>query len=395
MNDVFSFAGETLSSADLAALRTLAGILNTVQHAVAEEWSRRLIEVQPEYFAHGVVSTQQLSEVNEAFLALVLSQVERGDLVGLYRAYYESTRQLLEADLQRAPSRPISLVGMHTSACISLNVIQEYLGPENDRLMVAYTKLSIQLMMLVGQAYTDTREAYLQRTFEQINTVSHELRTPLAHLFSYLELLRAGEFGRVSPAQERVLGELIHEADEILLLLTGTLDLSRLDTGRVVVRTEELRLASLFEELVNSTPLDSVAVTWSVAPDVPVLRTDRVKLKQIVGNLLRNALRYGDGAPVTIGARMARPDFVELAVRDHGPGIRPEDLHVIFEFFERGNAAGMARDGYGIGLHVVRRLSGLLSGTIQVESVPGQGACFRVTLPVRLPAAPVVVGGRG
>ena len=369
--------------------------MKNVKHDVAAEWSRRLIEVEPEYFTGGELSIEQLTQLNEAFLNLVLGQVEQDNLAGLYEVYYASTRRLLETNLERAPSRPISLTGMHTSACVSLDVIQEYLGPGNDRLMTAYTKLSIQLMMLVAQAYTDTREAYLQRTFEQINTVSHELRTPLAHLFSYLELLHAGEFGSVSPEQERVLRELIHEADELLLLLTGTLDLSRLDTGRVVVRREEFNLAALLDELVNTTPHEGVAVTWSVGPDVPLLATDRVKVKQIIGNLLRNALRYGAGAPVTIRTRMLRSECIEVSVLDQGPGIRPEDLRVIFEFFERGNGAGLARDGYGIGLHVVRRLVSLLGGTIGVESSPGHGACFLVTLPIRLPDAPTSTERRG
>ena len=391
MNDAFRFAVGAVGPADMAALRQLASLLTDIRHDVAVEWTQRLIATEPEHLTSGEVSAAQLIQLNEAFLNLVLGHVEQDNLTGLYEIYYTSTRRLLEADLVRIPSRPISLMGMHTSACVSLNVIQEFLGPGNDRLMTAYTKLSLQLMMLVGQAYTDTREAYLQRTFEQINTVSHELRTPLAHLFSYLELLHAGEFGSVSAEQERVLSDLIHEADE-LLLLTGTLDLSRLDTGRVVVRSEEFSLAALLAELVNATPHEGVAVTWSVAPDLPMLATDRVKLKQILGNLLRNALRYGAGAPVTIRTRTAQSELVEISVLDQGPGIRPEDLRIIFEFFERGNGAGLARDGYGIGLHVVRRLVNLLAGTISVDSSPGHGACFRVTLPFRLPDVAAAAG---
>jgi len=384
MNDTFALAVGLISPADLRALQQLAATLKDTRHAVAMDWSRQLIDLQPESFAGGEVSPEQLTQINETFLGLVFGHVERGDLAGLFEVYYASTRRLLEADLHRAPSRPISLVGMHASACISLDVIREHLGPDSDRLMMAYMKLSLQLLMLVGQAYTDTREAYLQRTFEQINTVSHELRTPLAHLFSYLELLHAGEFGSVSAEQERVLRDLIHAADELLLLLTNTLDLSRLDTGRVVVRSENLPLAGLFTELLHATPHEGVAVRCTVAPDVPPLHTDRVKLKQVLGNLLRNALRYGEGAPVSIAARLKQPDRVEITVRDQGPGIRPQDLQVIFEFFERGDSARLARDGYGIGLHVVRRLVGLLGGTVHAESSPGQGACFRILLPIRI-----------
>ena len=376
---------EVLNAADVAELQQLAALLRDVKHEVAAEWSQQLVNASTDLPETGV-NIEQLTLVNEAFLSLVLLQIEQRDLHGLYMAYYESTRRMLEADLLRAPSRPISLVGLYTSARISLRVIEDRLGSTNARLTAAYAKLMAQLMMLVGQAYSDTREAYLQRSFEQINTVSHELRTPLAHLFNYLEMLRSGDFGAVSPEQEGVLGQLIHEADDLLLLLTGMLDLSRLDTGRVSMRAEAFDLPSMLEELVALTPHDHVPVRCEVADGVPALRSDRVKVKQIVGNLLRNAIHHGGGAPVLVRATRAQSDHVEISVGDQGPGIRPEELQVIFEFLERGDAGGLARDGYGIGLHVVRRLVSLLGGTIHVESAPEQGACFRVILPVHAPA---------
>jgi two-component system sensor histidine kinase ChiS len=195
-------------------------------------------------------------------------------------------------------------------------------------------------------------------------------------------MLRAGDFGPVSSEQARVLRELIHETDDVLWLLTSTLDLSRLDTGRVAVRVEEFSLPTVLNEVVNATPHAGVAVTWSAPPDLPALRTDRVKVKQIIGNLLRNAVRYGGGSPVEVTTEQPRPDAVAVSVRDHGPGIKPDELQVIFEFFQRGRSAGPERDGYGIGLHVVRRLVRMLNGVITVESTPGAGSAFRFTIPL-------------
>lgn len=381
MQQPFSFAGEALTAGDVASLRDLAQVLWPVRRAIAHEWSRRLIETLPEYLPPGSVTAARLPEVNEAFLTLVLQQVQAGDLQGLYDLYYSNTRTLIEADLQRAPARRISLSNLYTSARVSLVVIGEHLDADYPRRMLAYTKLTAQLMMLVGQAYSDAREEYLQKAFEQINTVSHELRAPLSNLFGYLEMLRAGDFGPVSPEQERVLGELIQDTDDVLWLLTSTLDLSRLDTGRVPVRVEEFSLAAVLTEVVNSTPHADVRVTWSVPPALPALRTDRVKVKQIVGNLLRNAVRYG-GSPVEVTAEQPSPDAVAVSVRDHGPGIRADELRVIFDFFQRGHSAGPDRDGYGIGLHVVRRLVRMLNGTITVESAPEAGSCFRCTIPL-------------
>jgi signal transduction histidine kinase len=386
MRNPFSFTGESLSAEDLSALHRLAERLWGARHTIAVEWSRRLIEILPQYFT-GVdkVAVGQLTAVNEDVLTLVLQQVKTGDLPALYQAYYDRNRQIIDADLQRAPSRRVSLDSLYTSARVSLRVIEDHLGAEDHRLMLAYAKLTAQLMMLVGQAYSDAREDYLQRTFEQINTLSHELRAPLSHLFSYLEMLQAGDFGSVSTEQQQVLGELIHETDDLVWLMTGMLDLSRLDTGRVEVRAEEFPLAAVFTDVVNSTARPIGALTWSVPAGLPLLRTDRVKVKQIVGNLVRNAVRYGGASPVTLAARMPRPGTVEITVRDQGPGIKPEELGVIFDFLERGNAARLARDGYGIGLHVVRRLVTLLGGTIAVESAPATGTCFRATLPMDAP----------
>lgn len=387
MSPSFSFAGEALTAGDIASLRDLAQVLWPARHAIAAEWSSRLIEAAPQAVVQGSVDGARLTEVNEGFLSLVLQHVATGDLPGLYDLYYRSTRQFIEADLQRAPARRISLESLYTSARVSLVVIGEYLDADYPRRMLAYTKLTAQLMMLVGQAYSDAREEYLQKAFEQINTVSHELRAPLSNLFGYLEMLRGGDFGPVSPEQERVLGELIQDTDDVLWLLTGTLDLSRLDTGRATVRVEEFSLATVLTEVINSTPHAGARVTSSAPPDLPALRTDRVKVKQILGNLVRNAVRYG-GSPVEIAAELSQPGTVTVSVRDHGPGIKSEDLRVIFDFFQRGRSAGPERDGYGIGLHVVRRLLRMLGGTIEVDSTPGQGSCFRFTLPLQHASAP-------
>jgi signal transduction histidine kinase len=387
MDGGFVFAAELLTPEDVSSLRQLGPLLRMQGHAIAVEWSRRVMDRLPEYFASGELSAAQLAGVNEGFLTLVIDHLDAGDLQGLFETYYRRNRDLIEADLQRAPALRISLDSLYVSARLSVQVIGEHLRGHDIRLLLAYTKLTAELMMIVSQAYNDAREEYLQRAFEQINTLSHELRAPLASLFGYLELLRAGDFGPVSAKQEQVLSQLIRESDDLLWLLTGTLDLSRLDTGRVEVRVEEFPLDALFAEVLRVTPHANVTVRCSVPAELPLMRTDRVKLKQVLGNLLRNAVRYGGAGTVTLAATLPRPDAVELSVRDLGPGIKPEDLQIIFDFFTRGHGAGLARDGYGIGLHVVRRLVALLGGTVAVQSSPGAGSTFRVTLPVQPPAA--------
>jgi signal transduction histidine kinase len=380
-----AFRADLLTAEDVTALQALAPALAAHRARIAAEWSRRLVELYPAYFSAGGANAAQVRALNESFLALIVDHIARADLPALYATYYEQTCRLLSADVQRAPAQRMSLEGLCTSARVCLNVIREQFAPAHAHGVDAYVKLSAQLVMLVGQAYSDTREGYLERAFEQINTLSHELRAPLSHLVGYLQLLRDGEFGAVGPDQARVLEQLSREVDDVLWLLNGTLNLSRLETGQVDVRVEEFRLSAVFAEIVNNTPRLDVPVTWSAPFDLPDLCTDRVKLKQVVGNLVRNALRYGQGSPVTVTATVPKPDWVEISVRDEGPGIKDDELRVIFDFFRRGDAARVARDGFGIGLHVVRRLVQLLGGAIEVDSLVGTGSCFRVTIPSRLP----------
>jgi len=382
----FAFDLDMLSADDLSNLKRLASQLDVVRHEVARDWSQRLADLFPESFAGGAVSVDELTQVNEAFLALVLDHASRADLSTLFETYYAMNRNLIEADLQRAPALRISLSNLYTSARVSVQAIEAHLADRDPALMTAYTKLTAELMMIVGQAYSDAREAYLQRAFEQISTLSHELRAPLSHLFGYLELLQAGGYGPVSDEQEAVLGQLMHETDDLLWLLTGTLDVSRLNTGRVDVRIEEFQLSDVFTDVVKSTPSFAGKVTCVLPADLPPLRTDRIKVKQIVGNLVRNAVRCGGRAPVELQATLPGAGVVQIDVRDHGPGIATEDLGVIFDLFERRPGGGGVRDGYGIGLHVVQRLVTLLGGTITVDSAPGAGSCFRVTLPTAGPA---------
>jgi signal transduction histidine kinase len=316
------FEADVFTAEDRVELCRLADAMWEDRHHVAGEWTRRLLAAQPDAFPGVRLVPDQLTALNETFLALILDKIRADDIAGLFREYYERTRQLIERDLHRAPANLISLRSLYFSAGVSLGVIYEHIGSGEVRQALAYTKLTAQLMMLVGRAYSDSREAYLQRTFEQINTLSHELRTPITHLFSYLEMMRAGDFGVVSPRQEHVLGELMHAADDLLLLLGGTLELSRLDTGRVGMNVEEFAIASVFADVVNSTPHTGVAVNWTVSADLPDLHTDRIKLKQILGNLLRNAVHHGGGSPVFMTAAIVRPGRVEVSVLDHGPGIR-------------------------------------------------------------------------
>ncbi len=164
---------DALNAAERAALATLAERLWEGLPAIAREWSRRLMVARPEEFPPWV-TLQQLSDVNAAFLAGVLKPLRSGDLAGLSRAYYGMNRQLIEFALQRQPDSRLSLASLYGSARVSLQVIGEHLGPEEEPLLVAYAKLAAHLMTLVGLAYSDCREEALQRSRDELEAMVHE-----------------------------------------------------------------------------------------------------------------------------------------------------------------------------------------------------------------------------
>jgi signal transduction histidine kinase len=216
-------------------------------------------------------------------------------------------------------------------------------------------------------------------------TMSHELRTPLTIIIGYVDMLLEGDCGELSAAQREFLRRIGSNANELFELISATLDVSRFEAGRLPIELREVELTELMTELqqdmANRIIKPGVTVEWR-APSLPFLfHTDRAKLKVIIKNLLGNALKFTERGTITIEARPLA-EGVEMTVSDTGIGIPAEILPVIFDMFRQGDSASTQRyGGVGLGLYIVRRLLDLLSGTVAVESTPGQGSLFRVWIP--------------
>ena len=165
------------------------------------------------------------------------------------------------------------------------------------------------------------------------------------------------------------------------------LDISRLSGGKLALETETFDLAAFARDVVTklSPQLSEAQCDVSVQAAEPVIGTwDRYRLEQVLTNLLTNAARYGAGQPVEISVhRLANQS--ELRVRDHGRGIAKADQERIFRKFERA-VGGNEIPGLGLGLFIVREIVEMHGGSVRVESEPGQGATFIVTLPSAAPA---------
>jgi signal transduction histidine kinase len=222
---------------------------------------------------------------------------------------------------------------------------------------------------------------------EFVATMSHELRTPLNIVIGYTDLLLEGAFGDLTVEQVGIVQRMGKSTGELQELISATLDLSRLEAGRLPLELGEVHLRELIAEIeAESQELQrkpGVCVLWQVAPELPALYTDAAKLKTVLKNVIANAVKFTDQGSVTVRVG-ARDRGVEFGVTDTGIGIAPETVPIIFEPFRQADGSPTRRhSGVGLGLYIVRRFLDLLGGTVAVESAVGQGSTFRVWVPVR------------
>jgi len=220
---------------------------------------------------------------------------------------------------------------------------------------------------------------------EFVATMSHELRTPLNAIMGFNDLLLDGTFGPVTPEQADQLRLIEKNSRALLDLINATLDLSRIESSRVALELTELSVDDLIAEIEAETrsvrEKPGLSFSWEIASGLPRLRTDAVKLKVVLKNVIGNAVKFSDRGRVVVSAR-GRHGGIEFSVKDTGVGIAPALFPIIFEAFRQGDSSMTRRyGGVGLGLYVARRLLELLGGTISVESEVGRGSTFRIWVP--------------
>jgi signal transduction histidine kinase len=226
-----------------------------------------------------------------------------------------------------------------------------------------------------------------------LGTASHELKTPLTSVIAYAELLYENDERLTREQSHEFIGRLRTEAQRLLTLIEDILDLSRLESGKMGLRTQPMGLNDIASSAAETTSAlaerHGVEFELELASDLPVLSLDEVKMRQVVVNLLVNAAKFSPrGGRVRL--RTAREGvFQRLEVIDQGPGVSPDKAAHIFELFGQDVTASDARGGLGIGLHLVKRITELHGGTVGVNSEPGEGSVFWI----RLPVVSVVEGG--
>ncbi|HEY4590557.1 MAG TPA: ATP-binding protein [Thermoanaerobaculia bacterium] len=256
-----------------------------------------------------------------------------------------------------------------------------------ERVREATAELAEQNELLRRQAFQLEQASAAKSQF--LANVSHELRTPLNAIMGYTHLMLEGVSGIMTPPQHDKLGRIDANARHLLAVINDLLDIARIESGKMPVQMERVRLPELIDEVMTEVePVIAgtrLAVERSLSPDLPEIETDRQKVKQIVLNLLSNALKFTPQGSVAIRLDHEKgADEITIAVTDTGIGIAEENQKTIFEAFEQANSSYARRQGgTGLGLSICRRLAHILDGRITLVSRLGEGSTFTLYLPCK------------
>jgi signal transduction histidine kinase len=263
----------------------------------------------------------------------------------------------------------------------------------------AFEEHDVELMSLLGRLAASAVQnirAYEgeRRTVEElrrlsalradfVSLVSHELRSPMAAVIGASRTLEQ-RWRELSPTQrEAFLALIADETTRLAALIGDVLDTSRIDAGTFTYRFDEVDVVALAQDSTAAAVMaqDEVTVDLDVAPGVPQVRGDSERLRQVLVNLIENAVKYSPASERVVIRISALDHAVTVSVQDRGPGIAAEDHRLIFEKFGR-VASGSAKPGTGLGLYIARSIAEAHGGTLEVVSGIGRGSTFTLKLPV-------------
>jgi PAS domain S-box-containing protein len=223
---------------------------------------------------------------------------------------------------------------------------------------------------------------------EFLASMSHELRTPLHTIIGFSELMTEEIQGTLNPAQKRFVGHILQDAHHLLELINEVLDISKIESGKLELQRDSFDFKDCLQEVVSGirrqAEIKSITLENKTAFDGQ-LYADRLRVKEILYNLLSNAVKFTrQGGRVWVES-MVQDRFLQVTVGDTGIGIAKQEQAAVFEKFYQATASpGSLHQGTGLGLSITKSLVELHGGAIWVESEPGQGCRFTLTLPLAM-----------
>ncbi len=344
-------------------------------------------------FLHGVAAIEiaALTRIAESVGGAVRASRDRNKLEDLLE---ETQRQAEELQSQQEELRVANEELEQQSRALQLS--QTQLENQQSELEQINAQLEEQTTSLERQRDELARAgAELQRANEYksqfLANMSHELRTPLNSSLILAKLLADNRAGNLDAEQVKFANTIYSAGNDLLTLINDILDLSKIEAGMLDVRTEPVVLGRFVDGLRNTfTPMaeqKQLALEIAIAADVPEsIETDPTRLQQIVRNLMSNAVKFTDRGGVTLEIAAVQGERIAFAVRDTGIGVAPDQQALIFEPFRQADGASTRKfGGTGLGLSISRDLARLLGGDLTIESAPGRGSTFTLTLPRRAP----------
>jgi signal transduction histidine kinase/ActR/RegA family two-component response regulator/HAMP domain-containing protein len=434
--DVQSTEEAAFDEADIAVMQTMADQLaNAIENArlfrraedsveeisrlhqryLQQEWQDYLADEEARaragyLYDRGVVRpasdvwTPEIALVSQRGETVALSEMaaalqESVDAVGtsLRQVHPERSRRAQDADLQTVPAQsalavPLKLRGQVIGALDFYETEQPRQWSSDDIALVEAVADQVALAIENARAYAE-----LQKTAEQLKemdrlktqflaNMSHELRTPLNSIIGFSRVILKGIDGPTTEQQRTDLTSIYSNGQHLLGLINDILDISRIEAGKIELVFEPLDLQHIFDGVMSTAVAlvkdKPIKLEQEVAPDLPTIRADGTRLRQVILNLLSNAAKFTEEGQITLRA-WADEEQITISVKDTGIGVPPEHQTTIFEEFLQVDASTTRRTGgAGLGLSISRHLVELHGGRIWVESEAGVGSTFTFTLPI-------------
>ncbi len=355
---------------------------------LSEQWSGLLARLLPSrmrpYLDAGLGHYLLLMAGVVPFLAL---------LIGLL--YYQEALSLADRAPTLVPALADSYLRAFAVLLLVFAVVAWWLVLTHKSRQVAQEESNRQTELLMREIDSHRHtDALLQQAKQQadqanqaksryISSLSHELRTPLNSLLGYAQILEGDS--AIPDNRRQAVGVIRKSGDHLLSLIEGTLDIARIESGKLSLDAKPLALADFLHEIVGMMEYQArakgLAFHYQAQGELPAMvRADARRLRQILINILGNAVKFTPSGAVTLRVRH-QSEMAHFEIEDTGPGISSDDLAHIFEPFARGRAASVgATGGTGLGLTIAKMLTDLMGGELTVDSTAGRGSRFRVRL---------------